>query len=357
MSKCSTTPALPPHGLDEVGDGARMHAMSLNGGSRAMLLSESARDWDELTYLTLFYGGVYDTTAGATVRIHWEEFSSFLIRYSAEIFAKGTGLWFTPALSVNGRCRDCDIIAITQVSFDADGCGDWSGMRGLLERADIAHVIQASASHTPAVPKWHVHVPLALHWSGVKAEWRAIYRHARNWFSAAVFLEGSAGFDPATDRLGQPWFPAARRHAGDDVPETVVGVGRALDLGDFLVATGFTLPTPAPRASRPKKTRAAREGGATAADQAGLLERAFAFAGWLGREIGANRRAVLCPWRDQHTGGTEFDGSTVIFAPSSRAQLGWFHCAHAHCAARTQPEVLRAVPPDALAASLSGRRC
>lgn len=79
------------------------------------------------------------------------------------------------------------------------------------------------------------------------------------------------------------------------------------------------------------------------------LARAFEAAGWLGPSLGAGKRAVLCPWRAEHTTGRDLDSSTVLFGPGPGRLLGWWHCSHGHCAGRTQADVLRALPPAARA--------
>ncbi|AUX28123.1 MULTISPECIES: hypothetical protein [Sorangium] len=79
------------------------------------------------------------------------------------------------------------------------------------------------------------------------------------------------------------------------------------------------------------------------------LARAFEATGWLGPSLGAGKRAVLCPWRTEHTVGRDFDSSTVLFGPGPGRPLGWWHCSHGHCAGRTQADVLRALPPAARA--------
>ncbi len=89
-------------------------------------------------------------------------------------------------------------------------------------------------------------------------------------------------------------------------------------------------------------------GPVTGAVTDGLLGKAFQLAGWLGGGLGPEKNAARCPWADQHTGGTDLDGSTVIFAPSG-GRLGHWHCSHAHCAGRSRDDVLAAVPALAVA--------
>jgi len=96
---------------------------------------------------------------------------------------------------------------------------------------------------------------------------------------------------------------------------------------------------PAPRRSAP--VRAITES---------FLGAAFAAAGWLGRPLGVDRAAVVCPWAAEHTSGTDFDSSTVLFAATTTLRpLGWFHCSHAHCSSRALADVLAALPAAATA--------
>lgn len=81
----------------------------------------------------------------------------------------------------------------------------------------------------------------------------------------------------------------------------------------------------------------------------GLLGAAFAEAEMLGRGAGPGRAAVVCPWESDHSTGSRFDSSTVVFAPSEGHEIGWFHCSHEHCRTRTLAEVLAALPQHAVA--------
>jgi len=72
----------------------------------------------------------------------------------------------------------------------------------------------------------------------------------------------------------------------------------------------------------------------------GRLVEAFENAGMLGAEIEPGKRAAVCPWKSAHTTGSDLDGSTIIYEAHAGHDLGWFHCSHAHCAGRTQAEVI-----------------
>lgn len=84
---------------------------------------------------------------------------------------------------------------------------------------------------------------------------------------------------------------------------------------------------------------------------AGLMGKAFAAAGMLGRQLGADKAAVICPWQGDHSCGRDYDGSTVVFAPTVGHRFGWFHCSHAHCSGRTPDEVLEALPKQSVHAA------
>lgn len=66
-------------------------------------------------------------------------------------------------------------------------------------------------------------------------------------------------------------------------------------------------------------TRRPRATGSKTVDDAAntALGRLFQELGWLGPQLDAGKRKVVCPWQSEHTGGTPFDSSTVIF-PVSR---------------------------------------
>jgi hypothetical protein len=93
----------------------------------------------------------------------------------------------------------------------------------------------------------------------------------------------------------------------------------------------------------PQRTaREHRNGTATAVHVGdGLLFYAFKARGWLGEAIDRDKWNVRCPWDDQHTKGTTFNTSTVLFAPGSGDMFGWLHCSHAHCQHRDIRDVLR----------------
>jgi len=328
--------------------------------SRRALLAGARAKWDSLAVGTFWLHGKLDTHNGQRFSQPWNSFAEELRDYSHEIVEKGSGVWFSPALTSNGRCRDQDVNAITQLAFDADGVGDWQQFCTTLDSAGLAYIVQRSATHCSERAKWHAHVPLSLHWIGSKEQWRQIYRHSVGWFSvmAGLRIDLSVplfGFDLATDRLAQPWYLAARRSVEQNVPETLCQTGFALDLETFLRDTSFKFQAAqAPLARTKRAARGPSSGGSHA--PAALLCRAFQEAGWLGQQLRDGAIAALCPWRDQHGSGADFDSSTVIFPPSPGRRLGWFHCSHAHCRCRKQSDVWEVLPPSALRIALTSKQ-
>lgn len=80
----------------------------------------------------------------------------------------------------------------------------------------------------------------------------------------------------------------------------------------------------------------------------GFLGAAFKAAGMAGRDLGQGRMAVECPWESEHSSGTRFDGSTIVFAPNTGRNTGWFWCSHGHCQhKRTLRDVLDKLPSAA----------
>lgn len=100
-----------------------------------------------------------------------------------------------------------------------------------------------------------------------------------------------------------------------------------------------------------RSTRRDSAGSAPGGPLAGLLGKAFAASGMLGHHLGADKAAVICPWAAEHSCGADYDGSTVVFAPTVGHRYGWFHCSHAHCSGRTQDDVLAELPPASVLAA------
>lgn len=82
-----------------------------------------------------------------------------------------------------------------------------------------------------------------------------------------------------------------------------------------------------------------------------VLGAAFESVGWLGKRLREGNRAVRCPWAHEHSGGKDFDTSTIIMPPRGASRVGWFHCSHSHCHGRTATDALNALGPQARAAA------
>lgn len=122
----------------------------------------------------------------------------------------------------------------------------------------------------------------------------------------------------------------------------------------FLAATGFDpeAAKAATDAMRPPRHSSSRakivHGPFVCKPGESLLEMAFEHAGMLGPTLADGKRAVKCPWEAHHTSGTTFDTSTVLFPPAEGADIGLFHCSHAHCDGRELKAVLDALPSEAV---------
>jgi hypothetical protein len=84
-------------------------------------------------------------------------------------------------------------------------------------------------------------------------------------------------------------------------------------------------------------------------DSAGMLFHAFQARGWIDKELSPGKWNVICPWADDHSKGEDFDTSTVLFAPRTGEEVGWWHCSHMHCEGRNIHDVLALFTPEELA--------
>jgi hypothetical protein len=98
------------------------------------------------------------------------------------------------------------------------------------------------------------------------------------------------------------------------------------------------------KTSRPRQEE--RQSHGDAGD--GALFHAFKNRGWMGRQIEAGKWSVRCPWEDQHTKGTAFNTSTILWGPGSGEVWGWLHCSHAHCQTHDIRDVLKVFTDDEL---------
>jgi hypothetical protein len=97
---------------------------------------------------------------------------------------------------------------------------------------------------------------------------------------------------------------------------------------------------------KPRQRLEERQSSVHAGD--GVLFHAFKARGWIGKEIASGKWAVECPWQDQHSKGTPFNTSTILYAPGSGDTLGWLHCSHSHCQTRDVRDVLHLFSDEAL---------
>lgn len=304
---------------------SRERAAKLSESEAATLLAACSGDLPSEVQWTQYEAGKTDTTNGAARSESFAAFGAMLADYAGRVVAKGTGRSFIGAVSRSGRCRDADLEAITLLTFDCDGAGEWHRVRRVLDEAGLAYIVQRSSSHTPEKPKWHLSLPLARPWSGDKPAWRAIFRFLVGTFAGIAEV---LGFDNSTDRLMQPIFPAARRTKDQAPPETIVVSGRALDLDELLARGGFD---PAWRTAR---TAYEPREPSSVAPSDGLLALAFGRAAMLGPRIERDSIkgfACECPRERLHSSGQRFDGSTMLADPSGPAGKGYFLCLHAHC--------------------------
>jgi hypothetical protein len=96
--------------------------------------------------------------------------------------------------------------------------------------------------------------------------------------------------------------------------------------------------------SRPRQEERPSDG--NAGD--GALFYAFQARGWIGRPIESGKWAVQCPWQHQHTKGSVFNTSTVLWAPGAGELWGWLHCSHGHCQTHDLRDVLKTFTEDEL---------
>lgn len=92
--------------------------------------------------------------------------------------------------------------------------------------------------------------------------------------------------------------------------------------------------------------------GPSGAVTAGFIGACFEAMGWLGRSLGADKAVARCPNEDNHTTGSRWDSSTVVFGPRAGATLGHFYCSHSHCSTL---KILDEIPRDVQAAVRAAR--
>ncbi len=311
--------------------------------------------------VSLYAAGTEHLRLGETHLLELADLDQLLRGQADDVHPKGEGLVIAPGSTKNGGRKDSDCAEIGWLFLDCDATGDWLALIEWLRAHGAAAILYRSTSHKPALPKWRLGFPLRQCWIppsdllAARARWkRELYPAARGVFGALAGLSG-VGFDPATDALLQRFYPGHRRpEDAHEPPREVFRLdGLALDL-EALYAALDSLGV-APKAKTPTGGSGPRTGahavaGAPTGEEAALL-RAMRHAGWVGRQLAADRFAVLCPWRNDHTSGSDYDTSTVMWAN------GNFHCSHAHCVGRHARDVVQALPLTAriLYESLRGK--
>ena len=110
--------------------------------------------------------------------------------------------------------------------------------------------------------------------------------------------------------------------------------------------SGPSAPSKVPR--KPKERPPQEKDGGDWDASSTFYGRAFIAADMAFRVLPNDALAVVCPWSASHTTGVDGDESTVILLPTSDAELGLFHCSHAHCVRRKTSDLLDVLPVDAL---------
>ena len=96
-----------PEVLHGIALNANRAASSLSFAGQVETLSRAAdRTWNGTTYVTLYPGGVRDTTDGLAYAMAWPVFCGCVSAYTDNVIAKGQGAYLIGALSSNGRNRD-----------------------------------------------------------------------------------------------------------------------------------------------------------------------------------------------------------------------------------------------------------
>jgi hypothetical protein len=168
------------------------------------------------------------------------------------------------------------------------------------------------------------------------------WREAYLGWVAALRMRYSIYADPAcADWTRLYRVPHATREPGGR-PEQRDTLGNPDDIGMWTckptLDERMLAKTLAKRTTTPPRPRQRAYASVNAGD--GVFFDAFKAKGWMGEEIEAGKWAVWCPWDDQHSKGTAFDTSTVLYAPGLGEALGWLHCSHAHCQNRDIRDIL-----------------
>lgn len=207
------------------------------------------------------------------------------------------------------------VIDVDPRNGGTEGLAELEAQHGLLP--DTARVFTGGGGFHIylTVPDGCDHVPSRLLRPGVELKAMGSYVLAPPSTHLSVHL----GAAPATAGPGYAWDTA---------------------LGDHMVDAPFWL------VEAPPKGKVYARSGRPPIE--GLLGAAFTHAGMTGRMLGPDKVAVQCPWESDHSQGSRFDSSTVVFGPCDGKNLGHFHCSHSHCLSRSWKDVLDALPKQSV---------
>jgi Bifunctional DNA primase/polymerase, N-terminal len=166
------------------------------------------------------------------------------------------------------------------------------------------------------------------------------------------------GREPVNGNYGLHMYYAGSCESHKIVDDAGNVIGDVKSRGGYVLADGavhpsgnlYTLIDDAPLATSPENSDAKPvvKGEAVGSDEqneiAGYVEAAFEASG-IDYEVRTNHKAgfiwlIVCPWRDEHTSGKDFDtSSAVIMWPDGKLI---YECKHAHCNKTRQWKELRA---------------
>ena len=292
------------------------------------------------------------------VELQWQ-----LADFSTRVIKKGEGPVIARGLSRHGGSTDAECTGITGLFLDCDvpdGGVSYREARALLDDLYFRGVGQCRPASGKAHYELRIFPTLDVGPDPVvyKKRYRQELAYVIGVMSELAFPgDDTRQFDPTTDRLLNLNYVYTRREESDPIPETFL-LGDAeeeygIDWPELLAATAF--PEAEGEAETNEAVRRVEVSRATGrgftdaelGDRPSLLRLAFAEAGMLGHELGGGKVAVRCPWESQHSTGTRFNGSTLLWPPVNGGNIGGFWCSH-HCGSRDWGDVLDVLPPEAV---------
>lgn len=175
--------------------------------------------------------------------------------------------------------------------------------------------------------------------------------YARIWtWVADKITKTKRVLDESTRDASRFWYlpshPPGATYEWKEIDGKALDVTRALKESKSIVTRPFPGPSKAAGASPKGKGRVTM----THVDDAEstFFGRAFTAAGMAFDLLDNGALSVVCPWAKLHTSGEDGDSSTVVFAATTEARWGLFHCSHAHCVGRTTSDLLDVLPAEAL---------